>query len=742
MRKYSPAVLSWAALLSALLAGAAVARPVTVEPSSTFRTPDPAYDGFGIAVAIDGDYAIATAGRTVTDPGGDPTLTQIFSTAFLFRRSGTSWTPVRQLEETRQVRTFIIPEAVAMRDGLAAVQTARLDFWRLVAGEWVREPAELEIDGPGPHLAVDGGRVLSGDGTGPWNGVVYERDADGTWRNRALLIGKVRAAGLDDEFRGGPADLSGSWAVVMQPDGEDDPVPEFYIFHDYGSGMGGWDSNPYGGARPPEGATRFGDAVAIRWPDVFVAGGPESGTYVYRESPQLGFELATRVQALDSFMGSGHTDAFAHTSQFLLQHAWSHDRNAYVVNVFARQDDASFTHVAVLAARRGESLGRAIAICGRRVLVGDNGNGLVHYFEIPTDLTAPAPVHDTFGTGNGAGWSTSPGSAFATATRGVSRVFRQSQIQGEARAVLDAAFFRSEAVEADVRIIGFGASGSGAGLATRYQNPQNFYEAMLRNTGRVELRRMASGTSRMLASAAFPVAANRNYRLRVESVGRLHRVLVDGKVVLEADASGPTAGWAALVTDRAQAEFDNVTVSPTLATTIYSNDFQDAAGPWTHTGLGFWNLKSRGSNQIYSQSSIAGDARASIGVPTGDQIVRARARLDTFASPTGTQERWFGLTARHVDDRNFYYLSMRSSQRVSLRKVVNGRVVELASRPLSVQPAVWYRLRLDAVGNRLRAYVNDTLWLETTDDSLPSGSAGIAMFKAATDYDEFLAYQP
>jgi hypothetical protein len=59
-----------------------------------------------------------------------------------------------------------------------------------------------------------------------------------------------------------------------------------------------------------------------------------------------------------------------------------------------------------------------------------------------------------------------------------------------------------------------------------------------------------------------------------------------------------------------------------------------------------------------------------------------------------------------------------------------------------VKPAVWYRLRLDAVGNRLRAYVNDTLWLETIDDSLPSGNSGLAMFKAATDYDDFLAYQP
>ena len=47
--------------------------------------------------------------------------------------------------------------------------------------------------------------------------------------------------------------------------------------------------------------------AAIRWPDVFVAGGNESGTYLFREDPSFGFQLATRVQALDSFILEGVT---------------------------------------------------------------------------------------------------------------------------------------------------------------------------------------------------------------------------------------------------------------------------------------------------------------------------------------------------------------------------------------------------------------------------------------------------
>jgi hypothetical protein len=723
------------ALLSAVSVGTACARPVTVEPLSSFAAPDPAYVGFATDVAIDGDYAIVTAGRS------DAGLDQDFVTAFLFQRNGTRWTALRRLEEYVQDPFFRIPAAVAMQNGIAAVQSVQTDIWELTSSGWVRAPAVLERDGPGRHLAIDNGRVISGDGTGAWNARVFEKDAGGTWRTAAVLLGKPRFDGSDDSFRGGAADISGDWAVVHQPDGEETRTPEAFIFHNEG-GSAGWFPFPFGGATPPEGASRFGSEVAIRWPDVFVAGGNESGTYVFREIPAQGFHVATRIQALDSFMGSGPAGSFAKSDEFLLQHAWSHDRNASVINVFQRRDDAGYQHVAVLAAKNGESLGREIAISGRRVLVGDNGNGLVHYFLIPANLTAPARVQDAFDSGDGTGWTPTAGSEFGTAPRGVTRVYRQTNAAIEARAVLDDSDYTSQAIEADLRPISLAVSGSGVGLVTRYQGAHNFFDAILRGSGRVELRRMAGGTLRVLASATFPVATRRNYRVRLESIGTLHRVYIDGRLIVDADSAGPTHGRAALLTDRAQAEFDNVIVSPTLHTTMYANDFESGvAGPWTHTGIGFWNLWT-GLSTVYFQSSIAGDARASIGAPADDQVVRVRARLDTFATPSGTQERWFGVMARHVDERNYYSLSLRSSNTISLRKLVDGNATALASAPFNVLPATWYQLRLDAIGNRLRAYVDGVLMLEATDSSLPSGNSGPAMFKAATDYDDFDSYQP
>ena len=104
--------------------GVAVARPLVIENVATFGTPDVAYAGFATDVAIDGDYALVTAGRSEPDPD-NPGFDRSFQTTFLFRRSGTSWNVVRRLNEYLVDPDFRIPGAVAMKDGIAAVQ-ARL----------------------------------------------------------------------------------------------------------------------------------------------------------------------------------------------------------------------------------------------------------------------------------------------------------------------------------------------------------------------------------------------------------------------------------------------------------------------------------------------------------------------------------------------------------------------------------------------------------------------------------------
>jgi pectate lyase len=156
----------------------------------------------------------------------------------------------------------------------------------------------------------------------------------------------------------------------------------------------------------------------------------------------------------------------------------------------------------------------------------------------------------------------------------------------------------------------------------------------------------------------------------------------------------------------------------------------------TGTGQWAWNAGA------LAQNSIGGDARAAGGTPTDDQIVQARVRPTAYAPASGTQERWTGILARYRDERNYYYLSLRSSNTVSLRKLVNGTITTLASAPLTVTINTPHVLRLEAVGNQLRGYVDGVLVVQAADSSHASGSGGLLTYKAAATYDDYVSYQP
>jgi len=88
------------------------------------------------------------------------------------------------------------------------------------------------------------------------------------------------------------------------------------------------------------------------------------------------------------------------------------------------------------------------------------------------------------------------------------------------------------------------------------------------------------------------------------------------------------------------------------------------------------------------------------------------------------------------------YVTLRSSNTVTLRKLVNGNIVELGAAVLTVTPNTWYTVRLEAVGSRLRTYVNGRLVLEATDPQPVIGLVGLVTYRTAADFDDFRAVIP
>jgi hypothetical protein len=286
------------------------------------------------------------------------------------------------------------------------------------------------------------------------------------------------------------------------------------------------------------------------------------------------------------------------------------------------------------------------------------------------------------------------------------------------------------------------------GVATRYRDAGNHYYVTLRSSGRVQLRRLRDGEVTTLGSRELPVAEAGNYRVQFESVGTRHRVFVNGVLQIEVIDGAFASGRVALLTSWTAADFDNVVVTPGIRLSIYDNDIVNGAECErfvTEPGLRVsgtpqWDC-SVFALPFLRQASREGVARAALGPVTRDQVVEARMLVEDFAL-NGTTDKWLGVMTRYGDEGNYYYLVLRSSNVVSLRKLVDGEIVELDSAEFTVTPDLWYRLRLEAVGNKLRGYVNDVLRVEATDTSHDIGISGLATYRTAARIDYFRVHQP
>jgi len=160
-----------------------------------------------------------------------------------------------------------------------------------------------------------------------------------------------------------------------------------------------------------------------------------------------------------------------------------------------------------------------------------------------------------------------------------------------------------------------------------------------------------------------------------------------------------------------------------------------AGAVWqTEAGSAFSVVRS-GNTYVYRQSSTAGDASSWLPRSTAtNQAIQAEVTLRNVVGA----DRWAGLLTRRSDASNYYYVTLRTSGVVQLKRKVNGAYVTLASAPATVVTGRKYRLRLESIGTAHRVYLDDRLVLTAYDDTLSEGDAGIRTYGASADYDNVI----
>jgi pectate lyase len=167
------------------------------------------------------------------------------------------------------------------------------------------------------------------------------------------------------------------------------------------------------------------------------------------------------------------------------------------------------------------------------------------------------------------------------------------------------------------------------------------------------------------------------------------------------------------------------------AATVFSDDFEDGnATGWTTSG-GTWTVATDG-DRAYRQGGTSSDARARAGSTAwNDYTVTADVKPLAF---NGT-DRFVAVLARVQSNTSYYYLTLRNSNRIELKKLVGGSSTTLASASFTVTAGTEYRVGLRVRGSALTGTINGATLLSASDTQFSTGQVGLATFNASADFD-------
>ncbi|WP_157994610.1 FG-GAP repeat protein [Peristeroidobacter agariperforans] len=704
----------------------ALADPAVLLETARLMPADGAPDGgYGRSVAIDGN--IAVIGATSQQHPGSGTTTR--GAAYVFERNSQgAWQQTAKLVGTNPPDAFGFD--VAVDGNVIAVgdpDRERVHVFEKQGSSWVRTaqlglaPSPTYGTGNGFSVAVQGDLIA-----------ISHRDDNGLALYRRSSAGWQRVASYSDSFAeedptymGPHVDVTAGAAVFGTPSlFEHGPAPGHLNIYSPGAN-GDWATPTVTSWEHPDINGDFNGPVSISGNTLLAAG------WIFERNSNGTWELtntSTRADALDD----DESTVVAGEAAFQLD--WVYQRDA----------SGAWPRVAELTTSVESELNR-VDINSKRVVAagaptGAVVNGQAFVFELPTTLDRPALLQDGFQDGNAQGW-TPLGGSFSVVSGGTSLVYRQTNTTGNAAALLANASYPDQSIQADIVPRAFDGTDRWFGLVARYVNSTNYYYVTARSGGGVQLKKMVGGSFTTLGSAPLTVTLNRTHRLRLEAVGDHVRVLVNDRPVISVRDDDISGGQPGVMMYRTRADYDNVLVNANPGVPAVVDDFTEQRWKLVPT-TGSWSLVWWG---LYLQEDLTGGASLLTNTwgdmgTYGDQIVEADLRPTQFDGA----DRWIGLAARHIDANNYVYVTLRSSNTLQIKKLVNGAIQTLASVPFSVATNTTYRVRLETVGSRVRAYVNGELRLEAADVTNTSVAkrAGVVMYKTAAEVDNFSLFQP
>jgi hypothetical protein len=627
-----------------------------------------------------------------------------------------------------------VPSAVAMKNGIAAIQYGdQISLFEYSAGDYVRATSVAPIRHHG-GLAISGNRVLIGGNNCDYDAVIYQKLTSGSWD----ITGRI------DDNQGQCFFPFENYDLELHYD--------YALLHaQYGQAATAWRRNgtaldwvPAGTLTlPPEEPASNESWALLGTTAVAPSGGVWRRTGV---STWIRQGVATSVDRDDG-------DRFAHAAVYrdgvllTLQAAtWLSFPRVYI-----EASPGQFEHVAnmpsydAMATTAFDVSVRTVVAAARDYTASRDE---VRVFNLPSQLRAPTPIVNDF-EDRDISDLTFQGGQFALAVRGSDDVLAQSATNGLAIAVMSGSDWPDDQrVAADITPT-FTGAGSWVGLVARYVDANNYYYLAIRSDLTYGIYKRVNGVDSLLYESYFYNTMPPTFRVTLRVIR--NQISVDfgfqqGNTVTD---NSLTHGRGGVATWLARADFDDVHVAGTdsyvplfvreygFAGYSYESGLNELSGDWEVTES--CDEESCWLNGL-SQRDTSGNAVAIIGTPVPNQEINARMRLDSFAA--SQQGAWFGLLARYVDARNHYYVTVRSTGQIQVRKIVNGVITTLGSANFTAVPGRYYDLQFLVINDQLHLYVDRVLVVTAHDRSIARGQYGIATYRAAANWDTFWVMQP
>jgi len=131
-------------------------------------------------------------------------------------------------------------------------------------------------------------------------------------------------------------------------------------------------------------------------------------------------------------------------------------------------------------------------------------------------------------------------------------------------------------------------------------------------------------------------------------------------------------------------------------------------------------------------------------VSLGDAVFGDVVATTRFKPISGREDRAAGLIFRVQDQDNYYILRANALENnVNFYKYAGGSRSTLKEGKSQVVAGQWQELRVEAIGNHLRGFLNDQQVVEVSDDTYQAGQIGLwTKADSVTCFDDVNAQIP